>query len=377
MGFGAVFNRNIQIVETDMNTGISETFTIVTPENGMGAYPDWSNRSALSIPAVFRSVTLLADLIGSFPWHAYSNHGTRQNEVVPAQILDQPNPPETRASTISAMVIDYLLHGNAIGIYSAHNPEGYPTAVVPVASENVSVRWNEGRREYRIGDDTFDQDEIFHVKGPCGPGELRAPSRLELFFDTLNLTRDQQRAAKGASNSGVPTGLLKVSNPDATADDLRATKTGWMNAQATRTVAVLNATTDFEPLAWNPSEAQLLDARKFSIHEIGLIFGIPLSFLGVEAQSMTYENGEQKGLDLLKFSVGGILVRFEQEFSKALPRGTEAKANVDSLLRPDTVTRYTSHEIGIRAGFLTVNEARELENRAPLPETQEENIDEQ
>lgn len=42
--------------------------------------------------------------------------------------------------------------------------------------------------------------------------------------------------------------------------------------------------------------------------------------------------------------------------------------NVDALLRPDTKTRYEAHKIALDAGFLTVDEVRELENREPLAE---------
>jgi phage portal protein BeeE len=38
------------------------------------------------------------------------------------------------------------------------------------------------------------------------------------------------------------------------------------------------------------------------------------------------------------------------------------------MVRFDLKSRYEAHEIAIRAGFLTVNEVRELEDRGPLPD---------
>jgi len=363
---GRIFARNQVYTVTDTLTGLTDAFTIYTPDNLMGLAPDWGSRSVLSNPAVFRAVTLQAGLIGGFPWRAYSNYGGRQNEIVRSPLLEQPNPPEARAVTIGALVMDYLLNGNAVGLYTARNAEGYPTALVPVPADSVQVRLQSGRRVYRIGQQDYDQDDVFHAMGPSLPGDLRGLSRLELFTGTFRLASDQESAARSASSSGVPTGLLKVSNPDATVEDLRATKAVWMESQQRRTVAVLNSSTDFVPLSWNPTEAQLLEARRFSIQQVGLAFGVPLSFLGVEANSMTYTNAESVGMDLLKFTIGDTLVRFEQEFSKAHPRGTVVKANTDSLLRSDTQSRYSAHEIGIRAGFLTIDEARALEDRPPL-----------
>src|SRR5690606_7065762 len=83
-------------------------------------------------------------------------------------------------------------------------------------------------------------------------------------------------------------------------------------------------------------------------------------------QSMTYSNTETDALNLIKFCLGGIIARFEQELSEAHPRGTFVKANLDSLLRPDTKTRYEAHEIGIRSGWLLKSEVRELENLEPI-----------
>ena len=71
-------------------------------------------------------------------------------------------------------------------------------------------------------------------------------------------------------------------------------------------------------------------------------------------------------MQLLRFALMPWIVRFEQAFSDLLPRGQVAKFNVDAFLRPDTLTRYQAHEIGLRAGFLTVDDVRKLEDLEPL-----------
>jgi phage portal protein BeeE len=50
-----------------------------------------------------------------------------------------------------------------------------------------------------------------------------------------------------------------------------------------------------------------------------------------------------------------------------VPRGQYVKFNAAALLKVDTLSRYQAHEIGLRAGFLTLDEVRELEDREPLP----------
>jgi phage portal protein BeeE len=45
------------------------------------------------------------------------------------------------------------------------------------------------------------------------------------------------------------------------------------------------------------------------------------------------------------------------------------KLNLDALLRASLSERYASYQTGVAAGFLTVNEARRLEDLPPVPST--------
>ena len=186
-------------------------------------------------------------------------------------------------------------------------------------------------------------------------------------MDTFNLAHEQNRQARSISQHGVPTGVLKVNNPDVTETEARAFKTAWLESQRDRTVAVLNAITDFTPLSWNPEELELVEARRFTLTDLELIFGLPVGWLGGMNSARQYSNIEQDAVNLLKWSLGGHLARFEQTLSLAFPRGTTVRADLDSILRADTLTRYQAHVLGIDSGFLTVEEAREEERRAPLP----------
>jgi hypothetical protein len=81
---------------------------------------------------------------------------------------------------------------------------------------------------------------------------------------------------------------------------------------------------------------------------------------------MTYANSETESIDLLKFSLSGHLARFEQTLSAQFPRGTQVKANLDAMLRSDTLSRYQAHQVGIDAGFLLRSEARSIEDLPPV-----------
>lgn len=377
--------RNRIYEATDTDTGQTATYEIVI-DKGISA--DWSShryRGGMGIPGAWRASLITADLLGSMPWDAYRRRAGRPVEPIdPTPILlEQPFPEEELVDTFGSLALDLVWEGNAVGIIADRNRAGWPTAILPVPAHMVSARrvgpganaggLPVGRIEYAIGGRTFDKSDIMHIKGPHAPGDLRGMGIIEMHLDgTLALAKEQQDQAKTLSRHGVPTGLLRVTNPDAKKKDLEDAKAAWLKSQRERTVAALNAVTEFQPLSWNPEELQLVEARKFSLHEIALIFGLPLSFLGADQSSRTYRNSQDEALDLLKFgAVGGHIRRFEQTLTRMFPRGTTVKGNLDFLLRADTLTRYQAHAVGIDKGFLTVNEVRALEDLPPLPEPPE------
>lgn len=378
MGLGKLLLRDTQYTVKDTVSGALATYTILdnlAPQ--FASITDY--RGGMGIPGAWRAVTLLSDLIGQVPWDGYREQpdGTCVMLRPRPALLEQPAPPDTRMTTFSSWVLDLIWHGNAIGVIAATDFDSNVTAVLPVPAQFVSARrvtpfWESplpvGSVEYKIGAMTFGPDEVVHIKGPCAPRQERGMGVLEAHLNTLSLASEQARQARSISTHGVPTGLLKATSPDSTPTDLRAAKTQWMENQANRTIQAIGPTTEFQPLSWNPEELQMIEARKFSLTELELIFGLPNGFLGGQTSSKTYANVEQNAIDLLKYSLGGHLARFEQTLSQLMPAGDTARADLDAILRPDTLARYQSYTIGLQQGFLTVDEVRQLENRPPLPE---------
>jgi hypothetical protein len=226
-----------------------------------------------------------------------------------------------------------------------------------------------------IGSKTYAPTTSCTSRARRGPAALRGMGVLETHLNGTFV------AVERAGPAGAQP--LRLGHPDRRADrrghrgpepldaaEAAKVKSGWLRSQRDRTVAVLNSRTKFEALAWNPTETQLLEARRFSLHEIALIFGLDPSWLGVASKSMTYSNVESEAINLVKFSLGGHLARFEQTFSLHMPRGTVARANLDAILRADTKTRYEAHALAIQTGFLTRDEVRGLEHRPPLTPAQ-------
>lgn len=371
---GELLARDRRVTVTDTVTGQSSVMVIA--DNALnGPYGQavdvWS--AGMSIPACWRASTLIADLLAGFPWHAYTDVPGQPSERIPQTppVLEQPHPPFERIDSVSAWTLDLLWNGNAIGVIADRDPvTAVPTAVVGVAAAGVQVRRNRstGRIEYKIGAEVWDQDEVMHVRGPHRPGELRGKGVLEVHTETLALAREQRKQAGGLATAGVPTGIITSADPKLDETGAGELKSRWLTALVTRQPMVVNPQTTWQSVAWDAEELQLVEARKLSNSEAALLFGMPASLLNLEGPSRTYSNVRDEHRQLLLFSpVGGHLARFEAAFSRLLPRGIRAAANLDALMRPDTPERYQAHESGIRAGWLKRSEVRATENLPAIP----------
>jgi HK97 family phage portal protein len=383
MGLGRLLEtRSTVITASDTVTGALSTFTIV--DNLAPDWPTASYQGGMGIPGAWRASILLSDLLGQVPWDAWRVIGQEPESMITPRppLLEQPNPPYTRMTTITSGMLDLIWHGNAIWVVASRNAFGWPTAVIPVPACNVAVRrvtpfasspLPVGALEYKIGNLTLSSDDVIHVMGPCEPGAVRGLGVLETQLNALTLAQSQDRQASSISTAGVPTGILKSTDPDIEKNEALELKAAWIASQNTRTIAFLNATTEFTPLSWNPEELQLVEARKFSLNTLELIFGLPVGWLGGMNSARQYSNIEQDDINLLKFSLGGHLARFEQTLSLAFPRGTQVRADLATLMRSDTLTRYQGYAIGIAAQMLTPDEARAKEpGLKPLTAAQRE-----
>lgn len=383
MGLGALLNTrghvNISVTTTNEAGAVlgADVFTVTD-----GLVPSWAAspyRGAMNLPGAWRAAIIAADLLGSFPWEAYERGPLGVPVLAKDQpaILTKPAPPDAGITTVSSFGLDYIWHGNAVALKGPRGPDGDVEVMAPVPIANVAIGRSNGKDlegfrrgevGYRIGNRVYHADEVFHLKGPCEPGALRGLGALEVHLaGALRTGLELQRQAGNLDISGVPTGTLKVTAPDLTEDEAALIKARWLASQSARTVAVLNDITEFTPLAWNPTEAQLLEARKFSLHEIALIVGVPLYFLGVETSNRTYSNVEQEGIVLTRFHLAGAIRRLEAAFTDCMRPGRHVMADLSDALRADTLTRYQAWQIGAVAGFLTPNEIRAREGLEPVP----------
>lgn len=325
-----------------------------------------NQETAMTVTAAWRCVNLVSDSIGSLPLHRYRDG----QQIDAGRLLTQPEPGRTRIDTISSITAAALIHGNAYGIVSERDSLGFPVAIVHVSPYAVAVEQNTaGQILYRVGGRRFLPEDVLHVRGYTPAGSLTGLGVLAAQRRTLG----QSIAAEDYSGElwttgATPDAVLK-SEVELTPEQAAEYKSAWIaaNGGRSRGPAILPPSLEYKPIGWSNVDLEMLESRKWNAVQVCQMFGVQPVLAGVPSgESKTYQNVQQDTALFVKFTLRGWLSRIEASFSQMLPRGNEARFNLDALLRADTLERYQAHQIGLDAGFLTQDEVREIENLPPL-----------
>jgi len=333
--------------------------------SGVRVTPD----TALRLSAVWGCVRLLADTVSELPVHVYAK-GTR-TEVDPPKVLVTPAAGTDLPDWLWQHMVSYLLRGNVMGLVVDRAGLTRPSQIELINPDRVAPEIDPYDRTviWRLDGEEIDRDNLWHRRAYPMPGLPLGLSPIAYFAQCIGLGLGaEQYGAKFFRDNATPSGVL-TTEQQLTGPQAQETAAMWKDShQGRRKTAVLGAGVKFQQLSVSPDESQFLDTMRFNVQQVCRIYGVPPEMQGAESgNSMTYANIESRDLSLLKYSVGTWLGRLERAMSTLVPRSQYVKFNPGALLRTDLKTRYESYEIGLRAGFLGLDEVRELEDREPLP----------
>lgn len=334
---------------------------------------------ASSIPAVSRCTSIICDTIAGLPWNLYAGWDQlpapswvsdpqalrRDGRVVGASIDD------ARLSAVefwAQWITSALWFGDGYLYVPVRDAAGQPKPPLWVLHpHDVEIR---GGQYYVHGSDVgFSEGEIVHLRGEPPYQGGHGTGVLDRHGADLGLAATVRGFAAGAYASGIPAGYLKVNAPNLTEPQADTLKARWMkqHGSGTRSIAVLNATTEFHPITVSPIDAELSTAREWSLRDTALAFGVPPYMLGVPGDQSTYANVESRMIELRTFTLLPWMRRIESTLDAQLPRGTSIKIAADGVLRGDTASRYQAYSVALSGGWLTIDEIRAMENKPPLP----------
>jgi HK97 family phage portal protein len=343
---------------------------------------------ALSLPAASRAASLIVDTISGLPINLRRGLETLETPnwmedpqlIRPdARIMSTVQPGRlNKMEFFGQWIFSALIHGNGFIYIDEREVNGQPKAGSLYILHPELVDYVPGTgyfvRDPQSAEWEYIPDgKLIHLRNfgelderKFGTGVIR---RHAASFLTATEMRNY---TSGVYRSGIPNGILKVSNPNLTSEQAAELKAKWLeNHGDKRSIAVLNSSTEFQPLSISPVDAQLLQMSQMSINDIALSFGLDPYMLGGSSDSNTYANVESRNIAFVQNALLPWIRRIEETLNAETSRGTFVKINLTALLRADTATRTQAYATGLDKGWLTINEVRAFEDLPPLPENNE------
>jgi HK97 family phage portal protein len=333
-----------------------------------------TEQSSMQLLTVYGSVRLISDSIATLPLDVYRRTGDDAKvEVAKPQWLQQPTTNLDFTSWVSQVLSSLLLHGNAYVVVQ-RNEVGTIVELIPLDPSKVRVTRDRSRLIYIVNGNRVDA-EILHIKGLMLPGSDVGLSPVEYARQSIGLGLAAVKFGTGYfEGEGNMPGVIEMPG-SAQPETLRAIAEQWRRRRregGRGLPGVLQEGAAWKPTGVTNEQAQFLATRKFTSAEIaGQMFMIDPTELGIgiEGSSLTYANLEQRNTRFVRVTLLPWIVRLEKALSDLLAQPRYVKFNIAALLRGDLQTRYAAYAVGIGAGFLEPNEARDWEDLPPMDDT--------
>ena len=327
--------------------------------------------SSMQLLTVYGCVRLITDSISTLPVDTFRRGGEDVREEIPKPLwLTQPTVDLDFTSWCTQVLTSLLLHGNAY-VAVTRNDAGRIVELVPLDPTKVLVRRDRGRKVFVIAGMPY-TGELLHLCGLMMPGSDVGLSPIEYARQSIGLGLASVKfGSQFFEGEGNMPGVIEMPNK-AQPETLKAIAQHWqrMRRNGGRGLpGVLQEGAMWKPTGVTNEQAQFLATRQFTAAEIaGQMFMVDPTELGigVQGQSLTYANLEQRSARFVRVTLLPWIVRIEKALSDLMAQPRYVKFNVNALMRGDLTSRYSAYATGIGAGFLEPNEARDWEELPPL-----------
>ncbi len=331
-----------------------------------------SNSDFATFVPVFAATRLLCDAVAQTPLHAYAVDGSGRLDNQPG-FLTSPSAVGTRYDWMYRLVYSLLIRGNAFGVFNGLRRDGWPNSVEWLNPADVSVvdDYAVTAPQFTVLGRPVAPGTLLHIPAFPIPGRVMGLSPIRAFAATTEVGAQAIRFGRDwFRNNGNPGAILQNQKLDTIPPDSTAIiKRRFKEAVAARDLLVLGRDWSFESVSIPAEESQFLNTIKATANQVAAIYGVPPERVGGEAaSSRSYANLDMDLRYLRSTAVAGWLTQIEQALSGPRFGGGRVycQFNMDAGIRADTLTRMQAHEIALRTGIETQDEARAVEDKPPL-----------
>ncbi|WP_280441067.1 phage portal protein [Nocardia brasiliensis] len=336
-------------------------------------------------PAVRTCVSFLARNIAQLGIHTFRRVSDTERERVTehpvSDLIERPAPWMTRYRLMNSLVHDFAIFdraywwktktANGNGLIRLPPPLVTPKGENWLTPDSFEVSASKGKR-------IIPADQVVYFRGYSGTNDF-GTSPIESLRQTLAeefaATRMREQVLRnGARISGYlqrPIEAPKWSDP-AREKFRREWQTQYSgNGPQAGGTPILEDGITFQGAAQNAQELQYLEVRKLSREEVAAAYFIPPPMVGI-LDHATFSNITEQHKMLYQDTLGPWLVMFAEELQLQLVpdlAGTERlyiEFNLREKLTGSFEERAAQMQTAVGSPWMTVNEARALDNRPPI-----------
>lgn len=329
---------------------------------------------ALTLSTVWACQTIIAEDTAKVPLKVMRKVGRGSEEVRDHPAYDllqvQANDDTTAVNAREDLVMDHLGYGHGYWRIVRDNV-GDPRGLVSEHPSIVRQERDAAGTFYEIrradgGVDIVRAEDMVDVRGP------RGLSAIQMGVMSMGRALAEDRyAATYLGNASAPSGVIGVPNSltpkqrEALSADIKKKFGGARNVGE---ILVIEAGGSFTPISIKPQDAQLLEARQYSVEDICRWFRVQPQKVMDRKRAQGWASTELVGIEHVSDALMPRFVRIEQELNRKLLTAQERadglfiKHKAQALMRGDAKTRATYYRMLQMVGALSPNDIRDLED---------------
>lgn len=339
-----------------------------------------TNETALRASAVWAALRLRANLISTLPVDSF-------RERPDGMRVSIPNPKVTFINAgreilwhefLYATQMDLDRSGNAFGVITQKNALGLPTRIelVNLADVSLTPRHIGGNvldpeLVWRIGGVEYDYEDLWHERQYVVAGlPLGLNAIAYAAYSIGSYLSAQEFAIKWFGNDALPAAVLKNEEEVVPPKVAEAAKARYTASMTPGGVFVTGRDWSLTPVNAAAESNRYIETMQYGIPDIARFFDVPADMIdgAMSGSSITYANVTQRFLQLLVVHLGPSITRRELALSDLHPRPRMIKLNRKALLAMDPMAQALLLKTEIDSRTTTPDEARALQDKAPLTE---------
>ncbi|MCJ8325219.1 MAG: phage portal protein [Rhizobiales bacterium] len=347
---------------------------------------------AMQHAAVFGCVQAISRTIGALPIEIIDR---KTKHVIADHKYDymlnvEPNDFFSARDMWEQILIDMLLRGNGYAVLNT-NDNGDLLSLFRVSPDRMTVRISDNEKDgllYEVKQKDgknvrYQQENILHFK--CfGSDNFIGQTPLKYAAGTIgSALRENEFVSKYYKTGGFVRNVLKLGK--GVSDEAKAAfKTLFKNRHkggGENELMILDKDDDYEQLSMSLTDAQTLEARKYSVTEICRFYDVPPMIIGEMQNQATFKFVSDIFIYFFRKTLKPYVEKMEAEMTRKIfgkNRLFNVRFNLSELTRGDPKSRaeFLKAALGGNGipGYMKIDEARKMENLPPLGDEQGDKV---